>query len=340
MRVQQLQAKEFKKKLNQYDQVVMDTPDISTFYSGSDWILSAHEELHEPSSLYIWKNGMSWLTLAKRNFSPFKQSLQPLEMVWSFDCPLVGSNPANSVSLLMNILGDPSLDWDILILAGVPQNSSLWFEISRQVSHFYPIEVYEGTHCMQSDLSQGEESFLSRRTSKFRTNLRRNLRRAEEEKVNFELIDSFENENLLVQRIMDVERRSWKYKNGTSIFQLERYFRFYKSLLHRLFVNKRLRLLFARHRQCDIAYIFGGVLGSTYRGLQLSYDEKFARFGLGHLVQWSMIQHLCKEEIKTYDLGMVMDYKSHWADKTLSLLNVAIFSPLLLCCFLVIIQAG
>ncbi len=44
--------------------------------------------------------------------------------------------------------------------------------------------------------------------------------------------------------------------------------------------------------------------------------------GLGNLVQYNMIQWLCDEGVKKYDLGMDMPYKRRWAENRLEFINL------------------
>ena len=52
-------------------------------------------------------------------------------------------------------------------------------------------------------------------------------------------------------------------------------FDFYQRALPRLAARGALRLSFARDGERDVGYVLGGVLGDTYRGLQLSYDADY-----------------------------------------------------------------
>ncbi len=319
--------KAFKEQIECFDQAVLETPDIATFCSGSDWILTAHETLHPPRPMHAWCRDGHWLLASMGELPPFARVLQPLEMTWAFGCPLSGPDPSISLQILFDVIREPHLFWQVIMLTGIPENSTLWSELQQRLEGRYAYEVFEGADCIQSHINEGADAFLSCRSSKFRANLRRSERQADQHGITYELITDFSDPDTLFQRMMQVEQSSWKFASGRSIFLIGRYRAFYEKLLHRLTANGRLRLLFAQQDGQDVAYVFGGVLGSVYRGFQLSYDNNFAAYSLGHLVQWQMIQQLAQESVELYDLGMVMDYKKRWADHTLKLLNVVIFSP-------------
>ena len=86
----------------------------------------------------------------------------------------------------------------------------------------------------------------------------------------------------------------------------------------------RLRVLFARQKGEDLAYVMGGVLGKSYHDFQMGYDQSYAQFGLGNHSQIRMIQRFADEGIEFYDLGMRIDYKMRWGDRTLQLLNLLV----------------
>jgi CelD/BcsL family acetyltransferase involved in cellulose biosynthesis len=212
----------------------------------------------------------------------------------------------------------------MIILTGIQIKSKLFHEIKKQVRRYYSLDLYEGSQSMQSNIANGTDSFLKSRTAHFRSNLRRIVRFAAKQNFTYELITSSNNSAQVFQRMMSIERNSWKYLDGSSIFLIQKYKLFYANLLERLAQNNRLRLIFVRQDQRDCAYIFGGILHKTYKGFQLSYDDNFASFSLGHLSQWKMIEQLVSENIHIYDLGMPMDYKRPWSDYTINMLNITI----------------
>ena len=73
-------------------------------------------------------------------------------------------------------------------------------------------------------------------------------------------------------------------------------------------------MVFARLDGEDVAMGFGGILGDTFRGLQMSYDDRFRQLSLGNLIQWSLIEHLVTEGLRLYDLGTDIGYKRRWAE--------------------------
>jgi CelD/BcsL family acetyltransferase involved in cellulose biosynthesis len=86
-------------------------------------------------------------------------------------------------------------------------------------------------------------------------------------------------------------------------------------MARRLATSGRLRAGFARAGEQDVAYILGAVRGADYRGLQISFDEAWAPWSLGNLLQLAQMEALVEEGVTRYDLGMDMAYKRSWADE-------------------------
>src|SRR5262249_6513751 len=91
---------------------------------------------------------------------------------------------------------------------------------------------------------------------------------------------------------------------------------FYRHMLPRLAARGGLRLIFARQGGRDIAYIFGGVRGRVYRGLQFSFAAGWDDCALGNLCQMEQLADLARVGIELYDLGVDAEYKARWAERT------------------------
>jgi CelD/BcsL family acetyltransferase involved in cellulose biosynthesis len=95
--------------------------------------------------------------------------------------------------------------------------------------------------------------------------------------------------------------------------------RFYDIMLHRLAASNDAKVIFARHEDRDIGFIFGGMAGRVYRGQQFSYDHAWKDFSIGNLMQVEQIRRLCEEGAERYDMGPLdgprMGYKAHWAEE-------------------------
>lgn len=303
------------------------TDGIDHFCSSLDWILPAHEAFIPDHPLYLRESESGFVTLA-RGFNPrIGRYLQPLEASWCLACPIVGNNPAELVREFADEFRSGDDDWDLLYLSGIPQESVLFRELVRQFHASHRIGLGHKTRRYVASLEGGLDGFLDRRKSKLRANLRRSGRLAEDEGVTYDYIDSVDEEEALqlYERILEVEKRSWKGKNGTGILDGGMN-DFYRIMLPRLARRGALRVLFASVDDTDIAYVFGGIFQDGYRGLQLSYDEDYRKISPGNLVQLAIIERLCDEGVLAYDLGSELDYKARWAESRLETITMWVWN--------------
>jgi CelD/BcsL family acetyltransferase involved in cellulose biosynthesis len=179
-----------------------------------------------------------------------------------------------------------------------------------------------GLVCQVLHLDDGFEGFLARRSARFRKNVRQASRRAAAAGVTVELVVGGGPE--VVERAVAVEQRSWKGRRGGGLAD-PAFARFYLEMATRLAAPGRMRAGFARAAGRDVAYILGAVRGTAYRGLQISFDEAWAAWSLGNVLQLAQISALVEEGVSRYDLGMDMAYKRSWADEAVALETLIVF---------------
>lgn len=247
--------------------------------------------------------------------------LGPMESSWLFGCNVLGPG---GVDVLEATLAEPALrTLDLhrrVIVSGVAPEGALLGDIRRRLGGQYRMRpIRADKHCAAS-LDGGMEGFLSRRSANFRRNLRRVVRDAEREGVVIERHQpSSEAEAYKVfSRMLAIEDRCWKARLGEeAIFWID----FYSALLRRLSASADGLVMIATRDGRDIAYIFGGMAGGTYRGQQFSFDEAYRALSLGNVLQQAQISWLCEEGAERYHMGPstgeLMAYKRHWTEQAL-----------------------
>ncbi len=303
------------------------TEGIDRFCSSLDWILPAHEAFIPDHPLYLRESDNGFVTLA-RGFNPrIGRYLQPLEASWCLASPIVGTNPQELVAEFATEFRTTEEDWDLLYLSGIPQDSVIFRSLVRQFHASHRIGLGHKTKRYVASLEGGLDGFLERRSSKFRANLRRSQRLADDEGVTYQWFASVdEKESLeLYERVLLIEERSWKGQNGTGILDGGMN-DFYRIMIPRLARRGALRLLIASIGETDVAYVFGGLMGDSYRGLQLSFDDDYRKMSLGNLMQLGMIERLCEENVMSYDLGSELEYKARWAEQQLETITMWVWN--------------
>ncbi|MBI2569173.1 MAG: GNAT family N-acetyltransferase [Candidatus Schekmanbacteria bacterium] len=297
------------------DRAVDASPEIDRFCSSLDWVAPAHETLQARRETWIRRVGEGFLCLAVRPDERFGPVIEPLECLWGFACPFLGGDVAALVDGFFADLAARSPQWQLGVLPGIPAHSALLLHLLHRTPAGLRVAVGPPMQRYVAALEGGVDGYLARRTAKFREGLRRAERAAAGAGVRFErIVDPRAGEVAgLLERINAIEARSWKGLAGRGVNRGAMR-RFYARMIARLVARSRLRLIFARLDEADVGYIYGGLRGSLYRGLQFSFDDRWRALALGNLLQMRMIAWLVEAGLTSYDLGQPMAYKRRWGE--------------------------
>lgn len=304
-----LTLEEFEARSADYDARVLAAKDLDPFCSGSAWILSANEALSPGREPWIRESPHGYAAFMAESDGR-SRILQPLEASWCFACPLVGGDPQGLARDFAEALRGGERGWQAAFLAGLVEGSPLHREVVGALSGRYRLVAGPVTRRHVADLSGGYDAFLEARPAKLRKSLRAAERRAQARGISFEAASA---DAAAFGRMVDVESRSWKGRDGGGIVDADMQ-DFYRRMLPRLAARGAARILFARHEGRDVGFVLGGVAGSTYRGLQFSFDDAYRDCSLGHLMQARQVRALCAEGLRRYDLGQEKEYKARWAE--------------------------
>lgn len=321
--MERLYLEEFMDDIASFDRAVAATPEIDLFCSSSPWILSAYEAFSSSFETWIGRHDGSYVAMVESQHERLGRFRQPFEASWCLASPFASAEPLELAQAFLDISIRETARWDLLFLSGITRDSPLFQALAQGFGRRYFVGVGPPVSRFIASLEGGVDGFLSRRSSKFRANLRRIRRRALEEGFSFEYLTAPEDWRALYDTILAIESRSWKGKAGTGIID-DSMQRFYREMLPRLAQMGALRVGFLRKAGERVGFIFGGVLHGTYRGLQLSFDEDWRSFSLGNLAQLWMIEHLVEEGVRAYDLGSELEYKSRWAERRLETVSLVI----------------
>jgi hypothetical protein len=293
----------------EYDEAVEGSFLVDRFCSSSFWVLPAARHLLPATRPRIFHHEGSYAAFALSS-----AWLHPLEVMWGLSCPLVGSDPEAAVDLFLGVL-EKEEDWSAALVTGVLEGSPLRSILVRALARRFEVAFGPTTRRYVARLDYGLDGFLRRRSSGFRRNLDKAERAARRLGVAFEPAEGDADGSF--ERLLAVERRSWKGIRGVGI-ENEPMGSFYRDMNRRLASRGNRRLTFARIEGEDAAYIFGGVFGKTYRGLQFSFDARFRSLSLGNLCQIQEIRRLSEAGIERYDLGSEVRYKRRWGEEVVA----------------------
>jgi len=252
----------------------------------------------------------------------------PLEVGWGLAAPFAGPSPATLIADFREGIENLENPPDNFYLAGIPRNGRWFKSLCLNFGKRWSLGL--GRSCIRSiaNLEGGMEAFFSRRSAKTRAGFRQSQRKAQRQGVKYEYHrrPEFGELESLYQRILSVERRAWKgmTKQGIESGMAEE---FYRKMIRLITLQGGdLRVLFARLHGEDIAYVFGATFLDVYRGLQMSYSHEHARLSPGNLIQLAIIERLCEEGVRLYDMGTEMPYKLRWAEEQQETVTLALLS--------------
>lgn len=304
-----------------FDHAVVATPGIVPYCSCGDWILAAHLQLMVERELRVLRDGENWLVTARQ---PDRDLWQPLEASWCFGCSLIGPDPVSSVRFLAQIMASDSLDGRPVWISGIRRGSELERELAALQGSDIDIRPLPAPmNVVTADLSHGMHGYLANRGANFRRNVRRAVKRATADGIVF--VDAGAETHMeIVARILAIDRRSYKYAEGKSIFSDPAHLAFYTELLRRAASHSRLLAMFAQRDDRDVGYYVGARLADNFRGFQMGYAGEFADIGVGNALHLKVVERLCEWGIAQYDLGMAIGYKERWVDDVVELVTVLV----------------
>jgi hypothetical protein len=312
--LKRLDHEEFSAALDQIDVAALASPNIDRFCSASAWALGAHQAFHPDQEPFVFQGEHGFTLLARGQTPGLGRYMAPFEAMWGLASPLLGAEPGKLAKNTFEALWAHRDEWDALWLCGLKPHSEAFNTLAFLFGHHAKLFVGPTTIRHVAKIDDGEEGFLSRRSGKFRRNIRRARQTLRGEGVVYKWFGGFVDEDErsgFFQRALDVDSRSWKGRTGQGLGDSPMG-HFSAVMATRLTANSRFRGILASRDGVDIAMGFGGILGNTFRGLQMSFDDEFRRLSLGNMIQMEMIRHLSDEGITDYDLGTDIDYKRRW----------------------------
>jgi Acetyltransferase (GNAT) domain len=310
--------KTLQKRRASWDRAVNVTPGIDHWSTGSDWAFSTHETWGAGPEVVLHDPELGWAAFGRLT-AEGADCLIGLDPVWAYACPFVGPDPWPLVKAAADELARLP-GWDVLFVTGLLPQSDMFEAVVGGFGRRH--QLYRGPDAVRCviDLSKGVEPWWNAQSERFRRNLRR-ARRAAEGRVTFEVCDHWA-PNAIIERLVAVEQQSWKGAEGSGIVESSATAGYHR-IVSRL-APDRMRACIAVRDGADVGYILGGVRGSIYRGLQLSYVADAADLSIGHLLQDHELHRVAAEGLTKYDLGMEMDYKQRWTSQTESTATIVV----------------
>jgi len=309
--MQQLDSTGFQQQAQEYNAAVAAFEGIDPYCSRTDWILPFHASFTPLAPLHIWRENDSFVVLAQGPPAEEKQLFSSVDSMWGFATALVGGH---SPRMLGSICRD-SLQSGHLILYGLPNDSIFLDAVASRTASTHRAFLLNSVSRCEASLQGGMEGFFSRRSSKFRVNMRRAVKLVADAGVLFRCIDRVPADTVtgFYAELLAIESRSWKGQSGEGADQPPMK-DFYRHMFERIGPAGLLRVIVAELDGQPIGYLHGACVQGRFRGLQFSFDDRYRALSLGNVLQLKMLEWLCREHAGIYDLGMPVPYKKKWAE--------------------------
>lgn len=304
----------------EWTQAVHRVEQADPFCCTPEWQMSFHDAFSPGRRLMVESSSNNVIAFAEYKSPAGLIYLTPIESHWLFGCPLLG---VNAVELLADHL--PKIEalykpeFPRILISGIRPEGILPPQLFRHLGHHFDFFLHSsGIQCSAS-LEGGVDGFLSRRSGNHRKKLKKQFRVAKDAGIYFERVipSTPEEAEQTYARMIAVERKSWKGIGKCGMTETPAK-EFYDSMMYRLAKIRSGRIIFTRHEDTDIGFIFGGTTEGIYRGQQFSYDEAWKDYSAGNLMQVEKVKWLCEEGALRYDMGPIvgpkMGYKKHWTE--------------------------
>ena len=306
-----LSFEELKLERKRYDAAVRQTPEIDVFCSTSHWILPAQRVYAPGTKPFIWRTENAYCVFMLVQVQADVICAMPLEIGWGLACPLIGVDAERVVGGLASALSRASLKPDYVLVTGLSEEGRLSRALDARFGGRMRLEDTQICERRVASLDGGIDAYLARRSPKFRADLRRSERNLDRSGATADYLTSGSVDEI-IHRVVAVEQESWKGQSEQGVdtgLPLD----FYREIIETLLDKGTFRALFIQKDGLDIGFAFGGIEGSLFRGLQLSYRRDAAALSPGNMAQLKLLRCLTAEGVETYDLGMDMPYKARWA---------------------------
>lgn len=241
---------------------------------------------------------------------------------------------ASALDALMPAVND--LGWPLLWLTPVAYESAACRAIRSAAGRAgLSVSVREHFQIGEIEIGGDWEGYKARMKGDHRRKLNRYVRKLDEAggaELTVHRDVSPEQAEELTRRAFEIEDRSWKGTEGTSVLRNPAAFGQYVREARALAARGQLEIAFLEQRGRPIAFIFGysakGVLYST----KLGYDEEFAKFGPGQQLMLRLLENFHADASRRrFDFaGPLVSFHQVWATGSYSVGPLVIGIPSLL----------
>ncbi len=208
---------------------------------------------------------------------------------------------------------------DDIYLHKIDRSSKFFSSFSKAADHLkFKNKILNVTESPYIKIPSSMDEFMKGLSGSMRYHIRRKQRVLENnhDKVVFRKTESLEELEKDLQVFIQLHQMRWNYRNMPGSFSMDRFLRFQKAVMKKMFENGHLELCFLSVDDRAVAALYNikynGKIFFFQAGMDTEYDPKLSP---GTLLHQSRIEKAVEEGISEYDfLGMGSDdnFKKSW----------------------------
>lgn len=216
---------------------------------------------------------------------------------WSSSGELLLDPTADAASALDAILdAAANVSWQWLWLNETVVHASRWREF---VNACHRADAASASHeryqVAQIEINRDWDSFLKNLSRTHRQATSRSVRRLNDEgNVRFEMHSQLDLSDVKpwLEKVFDVEDRSWKGKIGSSVLRTPGMFEFFLAQAEQLADWGQLEIATLELEGHLLATLYGFSAKNVYYAHKIGYDPRFAHFSPGQVMFWHILEKL------------------------------------------------
>jgi CelD/BcsL family acetyltransferase involved in cellulose biosynthesis len=227
-------------------------------------------------------------------------------------------------ALFHHLLHQPA-DWHLLSLDKIPDTSST-------VKHLRRLDGVADDRCELQpsheayyiQLNGTWEEYLNSRSTRFRKTLRNIVNRAGRlgGQIQAKRYAGSEISSSVLQKVFSVSDSSWKLVDGVAMTSQPPRMRFFEDIMSSPTQRAAVEIWLLEVDALPIASEIQVVDGPVVYALRSDYDEHYADFSPGALLQIEILKQLFGSRRQFYNFGVGLNpYKARWTDTRLSLVK-------------------
>jgi len=235
---------------------------------------------------------------------------------------IITEKEAKCLKLVFDYLAGQK-DWDFIYLYEILETSSA-YKLLQLKNTIVPFDFYRGSVCPYITIHGLLENILKTLDSKFRKNLRRCLKRLQEDYGTVELIDfkKFKSIEDSMAAFFNLHQKRWLSKNRPGVFSTEETKNFFLDIAKKFAEKGWLALYFLviddRPVATQLCYEYSQKMYYVLGG----FDPDFYQYSVGNIITLKMLEKCVEKSFKEYDfLKGGEPYKFDWTNTFRSILG-------------------